>query len=42
MVQSKGRKRVDDIDYIVSNLISAIQEYNLLIDEIIGILKALD
>lgn len=32
MVQSKGRKKNDDIDTIINNLIDAIQEYNLMIE----------
>lgn len=42
MTQSKGRKKGEDIDTIVSNLINSIQQYNHLIDEVIALLKAFD
>lgn len=40
--QSKGRKKGDDLDTLISNLINSIQEYDHIIDDIILILRVLD
>lgn len=40
--QSKGRKKESDIDTLIHNLSSSIQEYNHIIDEVMLILKGLD
>lgn len=40
--QSKGRKKELDVEAQIHNLVSSIQEYNHIIDEIVFILKGLD
>ena len=43
LTQSKGRsKKGEDMDVVVNNLISSIEEYNRTIDELEGILKCFD
>lgn len=43
MTTSQGRrKKGEDIDMLVSNLINSIQEYNHLVDELMLIIKGFD